>query len=113
MPSASGGAQRKTDLAAVRDAIRAKHQVSVTIHPMDLSDGKNAKRLVAACPDADILVNNAGAIPGGAIDAVDEERWRQAWDLKVFGYINMCRRNVRADEGAQAWRDHQCDWRGR
>ena len=84
-------ARTETDLAAVRDAIRAKHQVSITIHPMDLSDGKNAKRLVAACTDADILVNNAGAIPGGAIDAVDEERWRQAWDLKVFGYINMCR----------------------
>ncbi len=22
---------------------------------------------------------------------MDEETWRQAWDLKVFGYINMCR----------------------
>ena len=22
---------------------------------------------------------------------VDEKRWREAWDLKVFGYINMCR----------------------
>ena len=39
----------------------------------------------------DILVNNAGAIPGGSIDLVDEKRWREAWDLKVFGYINMCR----------------------
>lgn len=84
-------ARTEADLAAVRDAIRAKHQVSVTIHPMDLRDGENVKRLIAACPDADILVNNAGAIPGGAIDAVDEARWRAAWDLKVFGYINMCR----------------------
>ena len=39
----------------------------------------------------DILVNNAGAIPGGSIDRVDEATWRQAWDLKVFGYINICR----------------------
>ncbi len=84
-------ARTEADLAAVRDAIRAKYQVSVTIHPMDLSDGKNARQLIAACADADILVNNAGAIPGGALDAVDEERWRKAWDLKVFGYINMCR----------------------
>src|SRR5262249_19059709 len=22
---------------------------------------------------------------------VDEQTWRKAWDLKVFGYINMCR----------------------
>ncbi len=84
-------ARTEADLAAVRDAIRAKHQVSVTIHPMDLSDSKNVRALIAACADADILVNNAGAIPGGTIDAVDEERWRKAWDLKVFGYINMCR----------------------
>lgn len=81
----------EADLAAVRDAIRGKYQVSVTIHPLDLSDGQNAKRLAAACADADILVNNAGAIPGGTLDNVDEETIRKAWDLKVFGYINMCR----------------------
>ena len=84
-------ARTDADLAAVRDDIRAKYQISVTIHPLDLSDSRNVSKLIAACPDADILVNNAGAIPGGAIDAVDEERWRKAWDLKVFGYINMCR----------------------
>jgi NAD(P)-dependent dehydrogenase (short-subunit alcohol dehydrogenase family) len=38
------------------------------------------------------LVNNAGAIPGGDLQAIDEARWRDAWDLKVFGYINMTRR---------------------
>lgn len=84
-------ARTEDDLAAVRDAIRSKHQVRVNIHPLDLSDGKNVKQLHSACQDVDILVNNAGAIPGGAIDAIDEERWRKAWDLKVFGYINMCR----------------------
>jgi NADP-dependent 3-hydroxy acid dehydrogenase YdfG len=36
-------------------------------------------------------VNNAGAIPGGSLLDVDEQTWRKAWDLKVFGYINMCR----------------------
>lgn len=40
----------------------------------------------------DILVNNAGAIPTGCLDEVDEATWRNAWDLKVFGYVNMCRR---------------------
>jgi NADP-dependent 3-hydroxy acid dehydrogenase YdfG len=42
-------------------------------------------------PAIDILVNNAGAIPGGSLLDVDEQTWRKAWDLKVFGYINMCR----------------------
>jgi NAD(P)-dependent dehydrogenase (short-subunit alcohol dehydrogenase family) len=37
------------------------------------------------------LVNNAGAIPGGTVLDIDEDRWREAWELKVFGYINLVR----------------------
>jgi NAD(P)-dependent dehydrogenase (short-subunit alcohol dehydrogenase family) len=39
----------------------------------------------------EVLVNNAGAIAGGGIEEVDEERWREGWGLKVFGYVNMTR----------------------
>ncbi len=58
---------------------------------IDLSVSGSADELLtkAGCPD--ILVNNAGAIPGGDIEGVDEETWRTAWDLKVYGYINLCR----------------------
>lgn len=80
------------DLEAARAAIIAKHNVAVRIFPLDLSDSRNVDTLAAECADTDILVNNAGAIPGGNIDTVDEARWREAWDLKVFGYINMTRR---------------------
>jgi NAD(P)-dependent dehydrogenase (short-subunit alcohol dehydrogenase family) len=41
---------------------------------------------------ADIVVNNAGAIPGGGLEAVDDATWRHAWDLKLFGYLEICRR---------------------
>jgi len=80
------------DLEAARTAITSKHNVGVRVFALDLSDGKNVDKVAAECSDIDILVNNAGAIPGGNIDAVDEARWRTAWDLKVFGYINMTRR---------------------
>ncbi len=85
-------ARTEADLVAARDAIAAEHDAEVEIHPADLSDSANVDRLSKACPDIDILVNNAGAIPGGDIQAVDEKTWREAWDLKVFGYINMTRR---------------------
>lgn len=39
----------------------------------------------------DILVNNAGAIPPGTLSAVDSDTWRKAWDLKVFGFIDLTR----------------------
>lgn len=78
-------------LKAARAAILASHRVDVTIHALDLSRGDNARTLMERCPDIDILVNNAGAIPAGDLEAIDEARWRAAWDLKVFGYINLTR----------------------
>src|SRR5258708_11742498 len=80
------------DLEKARAEIAGKHNVGVRVFALDLSDSKNVDKLAAECADIDILVNNAGAIPSGNIDAVDEKRWREAWDLKVFGYINMTRR---------------------
>ena len=79
------------DLEAARARIAAAANVRVDVFPVDLSDGRNVDRLAKAHPAIDILVNNAGAIPGGSLQEIDEARWRGAWDLKVFGYINMCR----------------------
>jgi len=84
-------ARTKSDLDAAGEAIRARWNVNVTAHPADLSDGDACRRLAASVGDLDILVNNAGAIPGGDILTVDEDRWREAWDLKVFGFINLAR----------------------
>jgi NAD(P)-dependent dehydrogenase (short-subunit alcohol dehydrogenase family) len=80
------------DLETVRAKIAGEHNVAVRYYALDLSDGKNVDKLAADCADTDILINNAGAIPGGNIAEIDEARWREAWDLKVFGYINMTRR---------------------
>ena len=57
----------------------------------DLSVRGVAEEVAAWAGELDILVNNAGAIPGGDLLKVDEETWRKAWDLKVFGYINLTR----------------------
>jgi NAD(P)-dependent dehydrogenase (short-subunit alcohol dehydrogenase family) len=81
----------QADLDAAREKIAGRYNVGVQVHAYDLSDSGNVDRLVAEHPDIDILVNNAGAIPGGDLQAITEDRWREAWDLKVFGYINMCR----------------------
>jgi NAD(P)-dependent dehydrogenase (short-subunit alcohol dehydrogenase family) len=84
-------ARTKKDLETTGETIRARWNVNVMTHPADLSDGDTCRKLADAAGDLDILVNNAGAIPGGDILTVDEERWREAWDLKVFGYINLAR----------------------
>ena len=59
--------------------------------PFDLSKSESIDALVQACGDVDILVNNAGGIPRGTIEEIDRATWRKAWDLKVFGYIDLTR----------------------
>jgi 3-oxoacyl-[acyl-carrier protein] reductase len=75
-------AQAVTDLASAGTA---------RPHATDLAQRGAPEALADAFPDTDILVNNAGAIPTGDIFDVDEVRWRAAWDLKVFGYVNLMR----------------------
>lgn len=84
-------ARSQADLLAAKDEITASAGVTVTVHAMDLAQRGRAAELARQCPDIDILVNNAGSIPRGSLEEIDEDRWREAWDLKVFGYINMCR----------------------
>jgi NAD(P)-dependent dehydrogenase (short-subunit alcohol dehydrogenase family) len=79
------------DLAAAREQIGQSCKVTVNVIAADLSDSGKVDELARNFSDLDILINNAGAIPGGTLLDIDEKTWRKAWDLKVFGYINMCR----------------------
>jgi NAD(P)-dependent dehydrogenase (short-subunit alcohol dehydrogenase family) len=58
---------------------------------LDIAERGAPEALADWAGDLDILVNNAGAIPGGDLLKVDEATWRKAWDLKLFGYINLTR----------------------
>jgi NAD(P)-dependent dehydrogenase (short-subunit alcohol dehydrogenase family) len=78
------------DLDAVKDKLGSTG-VSITTHALDVSSTASIEKLAAEHSGIDILVNNAGAIPAGRLNEIDDKRWRQAWDLKVFGYINMTR----------------------
>jgi NAD(P)-dependent dehydrogenase (short-subunit alcohol dehydrogenase family) len=78
-------------LDTARNSLTKTSPVSVVTHALDVSRSSSVDQLAAAHPDVDILINNAGAIPAGRLSEVDEKRWRDAWELKVFGYINMTR----------------------
>jgi NAD(P)-dependent dehydrogenase (short-subunit alcohol dehydrogenase family) len=85
-------ARTAADLDAARAEIADRYNISITTHPADLSDPEVRAKLAEAVGDIDILINNAGAIPAGGVEDIDELAWRSAWDLKVFGYIDFCRR---------------------
>ena len=78
-------------LKALAERLRSAHQIDATAHVVDLRKGEDVARLAKEAAGIDILVNNAGDIPGGSIDKIDEATWRHAWELKVFGYINLTR----------------------
>lgn len=84
------------DLEAAKRRITHVHDVDVTCHAMDLAQSANVQKLAQACGHVDILVNNAGAIPRGSITSLDEQTWREAWDLKVFGFVNLTREIYRS-----------------
>jgi NAD(P)-dependent dehydrogenase (short-subunit alcohol dehydrogenase family) len=71
--------------------LRKAHGVEVTCHVTDLRSSEDLARLAQAAWPVDILVNNAGDIPQGTLETLDETKWRHAWELKVFGYINLTR----------------------
>jgi len=78
-------------LEAAAAAIRSRRQVKVATIAADLSREEEVLRVVRIAGIPDVLVNNAGAIPPGSLVDVDNETWRRAWDLKVFGFISLCR----------------------
>ena len=86
------------NLEAAAADIAGDDRSRVHLHAKDLSDSRSVGALFEAVGTPDILVNNAGAIPAGDLQSIDEARWRDAWDLKVFGYINMTRAFLAAME---------------
>ena len=100
-------ARREDDLKqAQRDILKTDQSVGVDYRAADLSKTSEVNALAKEQAEIDILVNNAGAIPAGNINRVDEVTWRAAWDLKLFGYISLCREiyasmSARRDEPGQ------------
>lgn len=84
-------ARNAADLDSAKAEIAGKSKVRIETIAADISDSANVGRLARDFSKIDILVNNAGGIPGGTLLEMNEAKWRAAWNLKVFGYINMCR----------------------
>jgi NAD(P)-dependent dehydrogenase (short-subunit alcohol dehydrogenase family) len=80
--------QQKLDQVAAK---ARQHGTPVKTLAIDLTLPGSIEAVMQFAADADVLVNNAGSIPGGTLWDVEEAAWRQGWELKVFGYINLTR----------------------
>ncbi|MEC3915310.1 short-chain dehydrogenase/reductase [Nocardia sp. CDC160] len=84
-------ARNKQRLDELAQQLRDAHGVRVLTHPVDLRSAEDIDALLEDIGAPDILVNNAGDIPAGNLASIDARTWRHAWDLKVFGYIDLSR----------------------
>jgi NAD(P)-dependent dehydrogenase (short-subunit alcohol dehydrogenase family) len=78
-------------LEALARRLREKHGVAVVVQEQDIAAADAALSICEAAGRIDVLVNNAGAVPGGDLWQVDAQSWRRGWEVKVFGYIDLCR----------------------
>lgn len=84
-------ARNTEKLKAVQADIEANTATAVKVIPADLTVSGACEALVETAGSVDILVNNAGVIPSGSLWDVDDATWRAGWELKVMGYVNLCR----------------------
>jgi NAD(P)-dependent dehydrogenase (short-subunit alcohol dehydrogenase family) len=78
-------------LDEAREEIAAVAGVAPDMFACDLATDVGRDALFEAHPDPDVLVNNAGAIKAGRLADLTMEDWRTGWELKVFGYIHLCK----------------------
>ena len=71
------------------------HGVRCEPYPADLGTSEGVTGLASFALSrlgrVDILVNNAGAIPGGTLLGLNEEVWRNAYELKLWGYVRLAK----------------------
>lgn len=86
-------ARSEDALSELSAELRHLYGVRVISHAIDLSETSGIQALSRSTADSnvDVLVNNAGAIPAGNLLEVNSQEWRQGWQLKVFGYIDVTR----------------------
>ncbi|MFF7944158.1 oxidoreductase [Nocardia gamkensis] len=87
-------------VGAARTVTPELEKASVAAVPVDLSTSEGATRLIGAALDElggiDILINNVGAVNaarlelGGFLD-VEDEQWRELFDLNLFSAIWVTR----------------------
>lgn len=77
-------------LQKMADDCHTNSAASIHCISADLADERQREALSQKIDKVDILLNNAGAITGGGLFDMSLDKWRENWELKVFGYIHLC-----------------------
>jgi len=88
-------ARNEDDLKSVKSEIETNHGVDVGYLAVDITTTDAGDKIVAAALDqfgqVDIVVNAAGAARGGSFLDIEDQIWRDAFELKFMGAVRLCR----------------------
>ena len=88
-------ARNETDLKSVKAEIEAAHSVEVGILRADITEEDAGDRIVEAAigqfGQVDIVVNAAGAARGGQFLSIQDQVYRDAFELKFLGAVRLIR----------------------
>lgn len=88
-------ARNADDLQQTADDITRAHDVKVGQLALDITDEGSGEKIVAATlqefDSIDILVNAAGAARGGVFTEIEDQVWRDAFELKFLGAVKLTR----------------------
>ena len=88
-------ARRQDRLDAVAAEARAAGAPTTAVVAADLADGGALQAALNTLIDdlggVDVLVNNAGSSRAGNFEQVDDDAWRESFDLKLMGYVRSMR----------------------
>ncbi len=88
-------ARGEADLEAAAARIRAETGAEVLALTADLNDGSEIERVVAATVERfgglDVLVNNSGGPARGVFAELDDDAWRQGFEVVTLNFVRFVR----------------------
>ena len=88
-------ARNEEDLKKISTSISEENSVEVGTLAIDITNEDAGDKIVAAAlkqfGQVDVVVNGAGAARGGSFLTVEDQVWRDAFELKFMGAVRLCR----------------------
>lgn len=83
--------QKFMPLEQAASDIRSDYGVKAEAHTGNLAISVDAEAVSMGCADAEIFINCTGNLPFGALEDIEDGRWRKSWEAAVFAPLNMVR----------------------
>ena len=91
-------ARNETDLNSVKTELQENYGADVGVLPLDITEDGAGEKIVEAALEKfkriDVIINAAGAARGGLFWEIDDQTWRDAFELKFMGAVRLIRAAV-------------------